>query len=286
MATEKAPAFQFYPEAWLSSTKIALMTPAQEGAYIRLLCYAWNDPDCSLPGDDATLAQLSRLNEGWFNGGSTVVRSCFTEHDGRLFNHRLLMEREKQRQWREKSRAGGVLSGRRRRESSYASKGGSTKREPNTTVPVEPNGNSLSLSLSLNKQHTLDQTSLIESPTNDMGKLPSIDNPPFNTLTPAKKAVKIDPWVHAWFDHEFWPIYPKHVGKRAALLKANSKAKEPDIRIAIMAGLRAQLGELLSREHRYRPNAETWLNQERWNDEVSAEGRPKSKVERMLEEIE
>src|SRR5262249_53485961 len=94
----KAPAFQFYANDWLSSPRIMLMSAAQEGAYIRLLCIAWNDPDCSLPDDDEQLAILSRLGEGWFNGGSTLVRKCFNQHPekpGRLVNLRLLEEREK-----------------------------------------------------------------------------------------------------------------------------------------------------------------------------------------------
>jgi hypothetical protein len=60
----RAPAFQFYPDDWLSSPKISTMTPAEEGAYIRLLAYTWNDPDCTIPNDDASLAILSRLGEG------------------------------------------------------------------------------------------------------------------------------------------------------------------------------------------------------------------------------
>jgi uncharacterized protein YdaU (DUF1376 family) len=113
----RAPAFQFYPNDWLSSPTIALMSPAEEGAYIRLLSYAWADPDCSLPDDDAALSQLSRLGEGWFNGGSTTIRKCFKEHpekSGRLVNIRLLEERKKQDAWREKSRIGGLQSGKSR----------------------------------------------------------------------------------------------------------------------------------------------------------------------------
>ena len=37
----KSPAFQFYPNDWLSSPRITMMSPAEEGAYIRLLCYDW-----------------------------------------------------------------------------------------------------------------------------------------------------------------------------------------------------------------------------------------------------
>ena len=144
----RAPAFQFYPNDWLSSPTIALMSPAEEGAYIRLLSYAWADPDCSLPDDDAALSQLSRLGEGWFNGGSTTIRKCFKEHpekSGRLVNIRLLEERKKQDAWREKSRIGGLQSGKSR---TLSGKGGSTTLEPEGSRMVEANANSSSSSSS------------------------------------------------------------------------------------------------------------------------------------------
>jgi uncharacterized protein YdaU (DUF1376 family) len=155
----KAPAFQFYANDWLSSTRIALMTPAQEGAYIRLLCYAWNDPDCSIPDDDQTLSTLSRLGEGWFNGGSQMVRNCFEPHPtkpGRLVNSRLLEERSKQDEWREKSRQGGIKSGQSRRrsgktliESTGENSAGETKGGSQMVRRVvEPKGNSSSSSSS------------------------------------------------------------------------------------------------------------------------------------------
>ena len=68
------PWFPLYVADWLSSKKVDLMTPSEAGAYIRLLCYAWDDPDCGIYDDDEKLSRLSRLGEGWFNGGSTIVR--------------------------------------------------------------------------------------------------------------------------------------------------------------------------------------------------------------------
>lgn len=109
----KSPAFQFYPNDWLASRKVAMMTPDQEGAYIRLLCYMWNDPDCSLPDDDNELASLSRLHEGWLKGGSSAIRKCFMQHPekvGFLTHDRLLTELKKQAKWREKSAEGGKKS--------------------------------------------------------------------------------------------------------------------------------------------------------------------------------
>lgn len=156
----KSPAFQFYPSDWLSSTNITLMTPAQEGAYIRLLCHAWNDPDCSIPDDDAALAVLTRLFEGWFNGSATVVRKCFEPHPeipGKLVNSRLLKERIKQEEWREKSRTGGKKSAESR---AFKKLKGGSKMVDNC---LQPNGNSSSSSSSSIKDNTVDKSTDVRS---------------------------------------------------------------------------------------------------------------------------
>jgi len=135
---EKSPAFQFYANDWLSSTKINLMKPEEEGAYIRLLCYAWNEPDCGLPDDDEQLAILSRLGKDWLKGGVSVVRKCFFSKGGRLYNKRLLKERKKQEKWKKKSSEGGKKSAKVRwGKGKKADKGGYKK----VTTKRQPNGN-------------------------------------------------------------------------------------------------------------------------------------------------
>jgi len=72
------------------------MTPAEEGAYIRLLAHAWNSRDCAIPDDDETLSILSRLGPNW-EASSEILRACFRPaKNGRLVNDRLLDERKKQ----------------------------------------------------------------------------------------------------------------------------------------------------------------------------------------------
>jgi uncharacterized protein YdaU (DUF1376 family) len=113
----KSPAFQFYPKDWLSSSKISQMTPEEEGAYVRLLCYCWDSEDCSLPDDDKVLASLSRLGDRW-NMCSTHVRQCFTKHpflDGQITNTRLLQERKKQADRKKQCQKAGIKSGKSRR---------------------------------------------------------------------------------------------------------------------------------------------------------------------------
>ena len=111
----KPPSFPFYPDAWLSSKDITLMTPAEEGAYIRLLCIAWLEPDCGLPDDDKILAKLSRLNRSWNRVSGRKLRNKFRSENGRLYNDRLLEERRKQLEWKEKSSQGGKRSAQAKR---------------------------------------------------------------------------------------------------------------------------------------------------------------------------
>lgn len=118
MSKRKSPAFSFYPADWLSSPRVTAMTPEEEGAYIRLLCYAWGNSDCSLPDDDQILASLSRLGERW-NTCSTKLKNCFTARankPGKLFNERLLEERKKQKENSRKRSEAGIKSGAARRK--------------------------------------------------------------------------------------------------------------------------------------------------------------------------
>jgi uncharacterized protein YdaU (DUF1376 family) len=107
MAKDKSPAFQFYPADWLASSSVSLMTPAEEGAYIRLLALEWLQNDCGLPDDDAQLASLSRLGKKWFSGSGAKLRRKFTPVNGRLFNDRLIEERQKQFEWKKRCSDGG-----------------------------------------------------------------------------------------------------------------------------------------------------------------------------------
>lgn len=90
----KPPAFQFYPSDFIMGTMA--MTPEQVGAYIRLLCYQWeNGP---IPNDDALLARITGC------GGNAVafVKHKFALLDGKLANARMEQVRQNQASYRQK----------------------------------------------------------------------------------------------------------------------------------------------------------------------------------------
>jgi uncharacterized protein YdaU (DUF1376 family) len=124
------PWFPFYPNDWLSSQNVMAMSPAEEGAYLRLLALEWMAEDCDLPADQNELAAMSRLGEGWFKGGSgdRILRNFEpSKKEGRIVNQRLLSERKDRKEWSDKSADGGVKSGESRRNKA---KGGSTTLQP------------------------------------------------------------------------------------------------------------------------------------------------------------
>jgi len=209
------------------------MTPEQEGAYIRLLSYAWLQDDCGLPDDDNVLSQLSRLGEGWFNGGSTVVRECFIKKGNRLYNKRLLSERKKQAEWREKSKQGGIKSGKSRRDKKIDNepnaKGGSLLVEPNAkggSLLVEPNANIISSSSSLSSNINTDTPI---SPSEPSDTLPGIE--PVPESKPKERPLTPERIMRAWNrmadDTECSRIRELSTSRRKTL---NARLKEPFFR--------------------------------------------------------
>lgn len=97
------PAFQFYPDDFLAGCLD--LTPAEVGAYIRLLCVQWSrgaikpDPDrlAMLAGGEVSDAVLEKFETG---------------EDGLLRNARLESERAKQAEYRERQAANGRRGGR------------------------------------------------------------------------------------------------------------------------------------------------------------------------------
>lgn len=77
-----------------------------------------------------------------------------------------------------------------------------------------------------------------------------------------KKRVQIE------FEDQFWPKYPRKIGKGGAL-KAFFRAREQASTEEIMAGVERLSAQKL--DPQFTPHPATWLNQTRWLDEFSAQ---------------
>jgi uncharacterized protein YdaU (DUF1376 family) len=106
MAPNKSPAFQFYPRDFVSGT--ATMSLQEVGAYMRLLCYAWDAGSVPAEGDErARIMVCSKAQERdlWKKVGKKFV----LENDVYL-NERMEEERRKQSEYRRRQSDKGKAS--------------------------------------------------------------------------------------------------------------------------------------------------------------------------------
>lgn len=233
MASDKSPAFQFYPKDILSDDVVACMTNEQFGCYILLLSHAWLRPD-GLPSGMASLAKLARCTESRFvrciwDG----IKSRFQLNaESRYFNDRMEEERQKQSTFKaERSQSGKRGAAHRWPEkvngSAYGSAIGSATKQP------------------LAKEHSSSASASASALKNVQ---PRAAEPRFDA---------------------FWTCYPKRIGKDAAR-KAFARRKVDDALLAVMLSA-LELQKASKQWQRdggqFVPNPATWINQGRWQDE-------------------
>jgi uncharacterized protein YdaU (DUF1376 family) len=137
---EKSPAFQFYPQDYLASPRVAEMTLEEEGAYIRLICYAWSSG--SIPADPERCARL--VGKGCSVAVATNVQRAFNESPTdpqRLVHERVEKERQKQVIRRQQTSSAGKKSAEKRTANRVAETT-SNKRSTNVQRTVNPSSSS------------------------------------------------------------------------------------------------------------------------------------------------
>ncbi len=86
------PAFQFYASDYLSSSRVQRMSLEEEGAYIRLLCYNWQDG--SIPDDTVQLAALCKIPVRRMAKNWGKIACCISPADAN--SHRLINKKLEQ----------------------------------------------------------------------------------------------------------------------------------------------------------------------------------------------
>lgn len=232
----KPPAFQFYPQDYLSSSRTAVMTLEEEGAYIRLLCYCWSIG--SIPSDPAECAKL--CGKGCSVETATSVQRAFNVRstDGqRLLHDRLENEREKQEKHRESASFAGRKSAESRARKAATSSGDTTKNARST--PVQRNVNSSSSSSD-------EDESVLGKQKNRRCTSGGGDDQLFE---------------------RFWQAYPRRTAKGHARKAWRAALKKVDAESLILKTsqfAKQQAGK----EPQFIPHPASWLNAERWEDET------------------
>lgn len=119
MVAKKDPAFLFYCTTWLHSDEVNTLSLEQQGAYVRLLCFAWLHG--SIPEDREDLQQLLGLGTDdaafgriWRKLGK--LWSVMPGTPGRLINERQEQERSRRLEHAEEMRRRGAAGGKQSAE--------------------------------------------------------------------------------------------------------------------------------------------------------------------------
>jgi uncharacterized protein YdaU (DUF1376 family) len=153
---ESAPAFQLYVRDWIVST--AYLTDEQSGAYMRLLCHAWEAN--GLPVDEEEIQQLGRwTNEQWARIWPKV-KTKWQKRGSRLVNPRQELERDGLKRYKEAAARGG------RRSAEVRSAQRDNQRSLNDTskqavTTLQPTGNTASALASV-KQETTSRPPIVD----------------------------------------------------------------------------------------------------------------------------
>lgn len=102
-----------YVNDFLGSAKVGMMSTEEIGAYLMLLFLDWQEG--GFVNDPKRLAKWCRLSLPAFRRTWEQVGECFVERDGRMWNPRLSVEREKQESWRKKAAKGAAITNEKRR---------------------------------------------------------------------------------------------------------------------------------------------------------------------------
>jgi uncharacterized protein YdaU (DUF1376 family) len=143
----RAPAFQFYAKDWLDF-RVQRMSLAAQGAYLKLLCFMWNDSkdQCSIIDCDELLARaIGITREEWLELRKEiqwVSDPILEETNGVLLSRRLKQEATNQRKHRK------MQSEKGRKSAEQRANRGSTTVQPQR----EPEANSSSSSSELREE--------------------------------------------------------------------------------------------------------------------------------------
>lgn len=91
--------------------------------------------------------------------------------------------------------------------------------------------------------------------------------------------------VDLWFG-EFWKLYPRKVAKANAEKAFKKKCKDEQTYTAIMRGLQNYVTACKGKDPQYIAHPATWINGERWNDEVSTKTKSSNPFLDMLNDME
>lgn len=278
------PSLPLWTDAYLADTRH--LTAQEHGAYLLLLMTAWRSKDCSLPNDDKKLARMASCDLRTWKKIKDTVLEFFDVQDQKLYQKRLLKERNFVEEKRDQAKRAGKASALKRKETRSTDVTTEDQQKPNITTPTPTPTPNKDTNVSYKPYSPLEPKPTKIEPTPEpppngfsMADFGVIPKPrPAQPEEPPQRGSKRKPM--AGYSAEFeawWGHYPKKVAKDRArkAFEAVLKAEKASLH-ELQAGVMRYGAERDGQDPKYTKHAATWLNDGCWADEPTPEPPPNS----------
>lgn len=195
---EKAPAFQFYAADYLADERIACLSLEEQGAYVRILAFAWRAKTIS--SDPVVVARLigCGCTPGIASGAMAMLQRCSSDAS-RCYSPMLEQRRAEQAANRAKKSKSGSLGGRaksgRAKSKTYPPSDATAmlQQQPSDAL-ANSSSSSSSASLDLIQREVLEKVSpevKVEGPPTPQVQLPLASKPTARARKPKDKLVNL-----------------------------------------------------------------------------------------------
>ena len=258
------PWMQFYTRDWLDNKELRRCSPAARAVLLDLMCLAHEGvpyghlADKIGPLTDDYMASRCVISAERFRAAITELQSNqrVSIEDNRLVIPRMVEDGAERLR---RSEAGGKGGNPRLVKDAVNQEVNQSVNDGDKHARAQRASVSVSVSDSVSSQGKKE-----ENPESTLFEDENAETPPDQPRL-VRPAVPSPDWFSQWWKI-YWP--PKHA--RAAAEKAFRAKVKTEARFQrVMAATREQSPEMLSREPSKRPYGATWLNGERWEDELA-----------------
>ena len=274
----KYPYFPFYPRDFDTDGNVAAMSTLATGAYFLIICKAWDqEPVGTVPNNDVILSRWARLSmKEWEAVRPEVLAAFRIGEDGRLHQKRLKSEYEKLLEFTKKKKNAGKSGARKRWNSNDLE-------SPEIAMPKHRHQSAIGLPMADGMAN--DGTTLTLTPSGN-GTPPTPQGAGGGAMAEPfkgsgrKARKKLTSEKNAPIDYPllfdmFWDHYPRHDSKKEAFAAFQKIAPPADVelvnRMIVSIGEQAKRFEWTKERARFIPQATTWLNQRRWEQDEGSE---------------
>ncbi len=234
------PYFRWYPKDAETDENFKRMTDQEAGFYLRCLNHCWING--SLPADFAEMGETLNRPTEYCERLWPRLSKCFRLKEGRLINPRQEIERASAKEQAAKNKKAAELR---------------WSTESDTYDADAMHGG---------EAHALQQGDAVQRAYESEYISESEVSSKKETTTPE---VSLGQRQEVWFS-EFWGFYWRRISRASALSSYRRKVPSEEIAALVLCAVKEQSPGMMAREPHLRPHASTWLNQERWNDEIEA----------------